>query len=363
MNKILKTFRNYFCYCGIEKEEYQAVKKSAYVSNFNVWKLLHVLMAGVFTVLFISSLVSELLRQNMFFYLALMIYSIIATVLFFFILKKDSLISQLVIYLSISALFVFSALITQNKPDVPATTFIVFLLITPMFMIDKPYYMAIELGVASVVFLVWMYYVKSYDVWVMDMINVLIFLGVGIFIHIIANSVRIKEFVLTRQINIQKDLDDLTGLQNKGAITRQINEYLNDKSKNKGIMFLLDIDGFKKINDTFGHDVGDVVLNKLGVFLKNKFINGEIVGRFGGDEFIIFIKDDNDKELASRAATEIVDGAANSVSYPYQQEPLQVSMGIAIYRGSEKNYSEIFKKADIALYQAKANKRIRYSFY
>ena len=363
MSKILKTVRNYFCYCGIEKEEYQAVKKSAYVSNFNVWKLLHVLMAGVFTVLFVSSLISELLRQNMFFYLALMIYSIIATVLFFFILKKDSIISQLVIYLSISALFVFSALITQNKPDVPATTFIVFLLITPMFMIDKPYYMAIELGVASLVFLVWMYYVKSYDVYLMDMINVLIFLGVGIFIHIIANSVRIKEFVLTRQINIQKDLDDLTGLQNKGAITRQINEYLNDKSKDKGLMFLLDIDGFKKINDTFGHDVGDVVLNKLGVFLKNKFINGEIVGRFGGDEFIIFIKDVNDKEHAGQIATEVVDGAASFISYPNQVEPISISMGISIYRGSEKNYSEIFKKADIALYQTKANKRIHYSFY
>ena len=363
MNKILKTVRNYFCYCGIEKEEYQAVKKSAYISNFNVWKLLHVLMAGAFTILFVSSLISELLKQNMFFYLALMVYSIIATVLFFFVLKKDSIISQLVIYLSISALFVFGALITQNKPTVPATMFIVLLLVTPMFMIDKPYFMAIELVVASVVFLVWMYYVKPYEVFEMDMVNVLIFLGVGIFIHIIANSVRIKEFVLTRQINIQKDLDDLTKLQNKGSITRQINEYLNDKSKDKGIMILLDIDGFKKINDSYGHDVGDIVLRNLGSFLQSKFINNEIVGRFGGDEFIIFIKDANDKDQASLIAAEIFEGASNSVTYPNQVEPISVSMGIAIYRGIEKNYSEIFKKADIALYQAKANKRVHYSFF
>ena len=363
MNKFLRTVRNYFCYCGIEKEEYLAVKKSAYVSNFNVWKLLHVLMAGAFTFLFINSLFADILESNKYFYMALMIYSIAVAVLFFFVLKKDSIVSQLVIYLSISMLFLFGAFITQNKPEVPATTFIVFLLITPMFMIDRPYYMTIELGVASTVFLVWMYYVKSYEIWEMDMINVLIFLGIAIFIHIIANSVRIKEFVLTRQINIQKDLDDLTGLQNKGSITRQINEYLNDKSKDKGIMILLDIDGFKKINDSFGHDVGDVVLHNLGVFLKNKFINGEIVGRFGGDEFIIFIKDVNDKEHAGQIATEVIDGAANSISYPNQLEPISISMGISIYRGLEKNYSEIFKKADIALYQTKANKRIHYSFY
>ena len=283
--------------------------------------------------------------------------------LFFFILKKDAIITQLFIYLSISALFVFGALITQNKPTVPATMFIVLLLVTPMFMIDKPYFMALELIVASIVFLVWMHFVKPYEVWEMDLVNICIFCVIGIFIHIIANSVRIKEFVLTRKINIQKDLDDLTGLQNKGSITRQINEYLNDESKDKGMMLLLDINGFKKINDTFGHDVGDVVLRNFGTFLKNQFNNGEIVGRFGGDEFIIFIKDNNERENAIKTANEIVSGAASSVSYPNQEEPISVGIGIALYRGVEKNYSEIFKKADIALYQTKANRRIHYSFY
>ena len=197
----------------------------------------------------------------------------------------------------------------------------------------------------------------------MDLINTLIYLFVGIFLHIIANSIRIREFVLTRKINIQKDLDDLTGLKNKGAITRKINEYLLDESKNKGLMILLDVDRFKAINDTFGHDVGDVVLNKLGTFLLNKFINGEIVGRFGGDEFIIFVKNVNDTEYATHIAAEIIDGASNFITFPEQKEPIQISMGIAIYQGLEKNYSEIFKKADIALYKTKADRKEGYSFY
>ena len=286
--KFLRTLRNYFCYCGIEKEEFNAIKKNAYVSNFAVWRMLHLLMTAVFAFLSVSSLFNEMLKVNRLFYLGAFVYSAVALALFF-ILKKDSIVAQLLIYLSISMLFLFGCFITQNKPEVPATTFFVLLLLTPMFMIDKPFFMAIEMTVASVIFLIWMRGVKPYDIWKMDFINVLIYLVVAIFIHIIANSIRIKEFVLTREIKLQKDTDDLTGLKNKGALTRAINEFLADAAKDKGIMFLLDIDHFKAINDTYGHDIGDSVIRQIGDFLRGEFKNGEIVGRFGGDEFIVFI--------------------------------------------------------------------------
>ena len=221
--KLLRTIRDYICYCGIGKDEYNALKKDAYVSNYRVWRVLHILMAVVFGMLFTSSIISNVMKVNQAFYMAAMIYSVAATCLFF-ILRKDSLVAQLIIYLSISMLFLFGGFISQNKPDVPAATFIAFLLITPMFMIDKPYFMAIELGVASAVFLIWMHAVKPHDIWQYDLINVITFTFVGIFLHIISNSIRIKEFVLTRKINIQKDTDELTGLKNKGALTREINE-------------------------------------------------------------------------------------------------------------------------------------------
>ena len=78
-----------------------------------------------------------------------------------------------------------------------------------MFMIDKPYFKAFELCTASVIFLAWMYTVKPYDVWRYDLINVIIYTVIGVFLHIISNSIRIREFVLTRKINIQKDTDEL----------------------------------------------------------------------------------------------------------------------------------------------------------
>ena len=361
--KMLYTLRNYILYCGIEKDAYNPVKKDAYVSNFMVWRILHGLMTFVFALLFVGSLSVDIMAKNKLFYLAMLVYSIVVTCLFLFVLKKDSLVAQLIIYLSISMLFLFGAMITQNRPDAPATTFIVMLLITPMFMIDKPYFIAIELGVASAIFLVWMHGVKPYDIWKMDAANVISYAFVGIFLHVIANSIRIKEFVLTREIRIQKDTDELTGLMNKSAVTREINNFLADKSRNKGLMFLLDIDRFKSINDTYGHDVGDSVIRQFGALLRDAFTHGEIIGRFGGDEFILFIKDTDNARIAEEAAHRIIDGAAERIKLPNGERSVSVSVGIAAYHGAETNYSEIFKKADIAMYRAKADRTTQLSFY
>ena len=360
--KASRIIRNYFCYCGIDKDEYNALKKDAYVSNFVIWRVLHFVMAAVFGLLFISTLFSDMMKINRLFYGAAFIYSV-AAICLFYILRKDSLAAQLIIYLSISLLFLFGGLITQNKPDIPATTFIALLLITPMFMIDKPFFMAFELCTASTVFLIWMHSVKPYDVWKFDLINVITYTFVGIILHIISNSIRIREFVLTRKINIQKDTDELTGLRNKGALTLAINEFLADDSSDRGTMFLLDVDRFKAINDTYGHDVGDDVIIQLGSFLASRFTGDEITGRFGGDEFIVFIKGTDDLQTARDIADSIVTGVSGSVVLPDREQKISISIGIAVYNGLEKNYSEIFKKADTALYQSKADPVNRFRFY
>ena len=360
--KVLRLIRNYICYCGIEKQEYKEVKKYAYVSNFDVWRILHFLMVAAFGTMAILSFTIPYLSSAKFIYLGGFGYSVLATILFF-VLKKESVVGQLLIYLSISVLFLFGAFITLDKPNTPAMAFVAFLLITPVFMIDKPYFMSIELTAASAIFLVWMYFVKDPEVWKIDLVNTIAFTVIGIFVHIIVNSFRIKEFVLIKKINIQKDLDDLTGLKNKSGLTREINEFVTKNTTGKGLFFVLDIDYFKTINDTYGHDVGDNILMELGAILKQKFDNNTIVGRFGGDEFIIFIKNTDEVHVASRVATEIYNEVSEAIKLPNNGEKLTVSMGIAIYHGEEKNYSEIFKKADMALYKTKANRKIKYSIF
>lgn len=360
--KFLRLLRNYFFYCGLEKDDYNSLKKDAYVSNFVIWRALHIFMAVIFGGLFVTSLFDSMLGMNRIFYFAAFIYSAF-TIPCFFVLNKKSIIPQLLIYLTMSVLFIFGCLISYNKPWGHATTFVTLLLVLPMFMVDKPFFMAIELSCASTLFLVWMHGVKPYDVWRTDFVNVVVYTILGIFLNIIANSIRIREFVLTREIQRQKDLDELTDLKNKGALTREINDFFADPSTEKGIMFMLDIDHFKAINDSYGHDAGDDVLNQFGHFLKEEFVNGEIVGRFGGDEFIVFIKNTDSLDEVDSISNRIRSLAVEKVIMPESLGKIGVSIGVAIYQGREKNFSEIFKKADTALYLSKADDKKEYHIF
>lgn len=359
---ILKTMRNYYCYCGIEKDKYNAVKRDAYISNYEVWRILHFLMAAVFFLLFIVSLRHSVMQTSRSLYLTGFLYSV-GAIACFFALKKDSILAQFLIYLSISFLFLFACFLNLNKPESNATTFIVLLLVTPMFMIDKPYFMTIELCAASAIFLIWMRGAKPMNVWQLDLINVITFTVIGSFLNVIANSLRIREFVLTRRLRIQRDTDEMTGLRNKASLTREINRFLADESTDRGLLFVLDVDRFKSINDVYGHDVGDDVIIQLGRYLGGRFTDQDIVGRFGGDEFIVFIRNNDDLEYARRTAAEIVEGVSKGVTLPDHESGVSISIGIAAYNGREKNYSEIFKKADIALYKAKADPENRFYVY
>lgn len=354
-----RVVRNYLFYCGIDKEDYYAVRKATHVSNFKTWRILNCLMTAAFALLFIDTFLSNALAENRWYYLAFLLYSALTTLAFFFI-KKESYLAQLWIYVSISALLFFGCLISANHPEIPANTFIVMLLITPLFIIDKAIFTGIELAAASALFTVWTYYAKPHDIWELDYINVIIFGVLGFVIHIISNSVRIREFVLARKLKIQKDIDDLTDLKNKGALTRAIDKVLANPEKEKGIFCILDIDHFKMINDTYGHTVGDSVIHQLGVYLGSYFTGGEIVGRFGGDEFIFFIEGADDRETAKRIADEILAGVPEHIVLPDETKKVNASIGIALYHGVEQNYSEIFNKADAALYEVKSDRTKRY---
>ena len=78
---------------------------------------------------------------------------------------------------------------------------------------------------------------------------------------------------------------------------------------------------------------------------------------------MIFFKDEDDADIALKTASEIVNETSQRIKLPNDEVTFSVSIGIAIYHGQEKNYSELFKKADIALYKTKANRQVKYSLY
>lgn len=156
-----------------------------------------------------------------------------------------------------------------------------------------------------------------------------------------------------RILQEKADTDLLTGLNNKLATERKIKEYLEEYPNSKAMMFVLDIDNFKKINDTMGHAFGDEVLRNLGKHISSNFRVTDIVGRTGGDEFTILLKNLKDDESVEREARKLVNFFKGFQVGEYVKYSATASIGAAVYPEDGTNFEALYKSADSALYIAK----------
>ncbi len=156
------------------------------------------------------------------------------------------------------------------------------------------------------------------------------------------------------KVNEKSKYDFLTGLYNRETFEKEFEDFRNkDFDSNKvSAIFILDLDNFKKINDTFGHGTGDIVLKETSVILKNNLRSFDIIGRLGGDEFIILIKNLNSLEEIYKIAKRLNNNLIKTYIQNNQSINTSVSIGIAeIEKG--KTLKEICEKADKALYKVK----------
>ena len=163
-----------------------------------------------------------------------------------------------------------------------------------------------------------------------------------------------------RQVSQSRDLykkdaeiDKLTGLLNKIDFESVCKDYINHLSEDEtAAFFVIDLDYFKEVNDTFGHQFGDLVLKRFAVELQNEFSSCGFVGRFGGDEYVVLLKNIENKNFVIDKAKSIVKMTRN-LKFPNKEVYLSASIGIAIFSGEEKSYSEIFSAADESVYIVK----------
>lgn len=152
--------------------------------------------------------------------------------------------------------------------------------------------------------------------------------------------------------------DDLTGLQNRKAVYARLRqEFLRLKRSGRGYAVLyLDIDHFKRINDTFGHETGDQVLHELAKVLVASVRESDLVARHGGEEFMIVLQD-TDMDGAVTLAEKIC-AAVSSHEFPLVRQ-VTTSIGVTIAAGKDIGEEDAVRRADAALYQAKAEGRNR----
>ncbi|UOE93238.1 diguanylate cyclase [Alkalihalobacillus sp. LMS39] len=195
------------------------------------------------------------------------------------------------------------------------------------------------------------------DVNILFIFNI-IFLLSSIFVKICVNYVREANDVYRKMIRLSVE-DHVTGLLNRRGFFQEMNKVFENYNEHDSSLFsfiIADIDYFKKVNDTYGHSVGDVVLEEVGKIIKESMSKTDVVARIGGEEFGLLVSTSSKEEavmIAERVREKIEHHKFHAGGTTFS---VTLSLGIATY-ASTLDEAKLFRLADQALYEAKAKGR------
>lgn len=149
--------------------------------------------------------------------------------------------------------------------------------------------------------------------------------------------------------------DELTGLKNRSMVYSELQDAINRSGKveTKIAVYFLDLNKFKDINDTLGHDVGDEVLIETARILTEKVRSRDDIFRLGGDEFLIIAQDISHQSGIDRLTLKIIEKFSSPILIKGKRLPISLSIGVASYPNDSLNGEKLIKFADIAMYEAK----------
>ena len=176
------------------------------------------------------------------------------------------------------------------------------------------------------------------------------------------NRTRVRLIAGQQKSQYQADTDLLTGLTMRTAAQQMIQDHL--KTDKHGVMMLLDLDRFKSVNDRLGHQMGDKVLVDVAADLKKMFRNSDVLSRLGGDEFVVYMKSVPEKDWALQRASQVVREVRRWVGNGTTNIQVTASVGIVMTDMVARNYDDLYRAADIAMYTAKhegGNKALFYT--
>ena len=184
--------------------------------------------------------------------------------------------------------------------------------------------------------------------------------GVSHFIGIVRDIKERKE--AEQKIDYLAHHDFLTGLPNRAYFSEILNHSIALAKRERGhlAVLFLDLDGFKKINDTLGHKAGDLLLQGVAQRLTASVRESDTVARIGGDEFILLLQSVSSPENAAATAQKIIENLAAAFDLNETSGRVGASIGIALYPQHGEQFEELLRRADEAMYQSKQNGKNTY---
>lgn len=189
---------------------------------------------------------------------------------------------------------------------------------------------------------------------------IFVFICIVVIINIVS---RIRSNEKRKELEDKADTDLLTGLNNKLATERKIKDFMAHNPDTQSMLFMVDVDNFKKVNDTMGHAFGDEVLRSLGKQIGGIFRASDIVGRVGGDEFMVFLKGIATEENILKEAAKMETFFKNFQAGEYVKYKATASIGVAIYPQEGADFETLYKAADQGVYKAKKRGKNQLAFY
>lgn len=185
--------------------------------------------------------------------------------------------------------------------------------------------------------------------------------------YLLSSFYKMNEKVHTRTENLDYKAhhDELTGLKNRTSMHLEIEDdikHLKD-FKTKFAVLFLDLNKFKELNDTLGHDAGDAMLIETASRLKDSVRCEDIVFRLGGDEFLVLLKNIKNSLEVENVLSHILEAIKTPVMIQGKPIDISISIGVAISPDDTQSSDEILKYSDIAMYEAKKDKSIAYKFF
>ena len=278
------------------------------------------------------------------------------------------------VFASITILLSYGVISSVAQPYMPATMFLVLLVLTSLSFIGRMYIMIFLIIISVGSFLFTSYLFKTFSIAYHDTYNVSVISTLSILLHYTFQRTRVAQFILyQRDLLVQKELeikssfDALTSLLNRGKFFSAAEEILRAQKKEYITLCLLDLDGFKQINDNLGHQMGDKVIQTVGsTLLKELRLDTpdrmnfsawnlselrSLAGRLGGDEFIVLIRGRTSRAEVTELLQKMLD-ALNSVRFD-GLDGIHAYFGVTEIGEADKDIDNAYKRADEALYESK----------
>ena len=170
------------------------------------------------------------------------------------------------------------------------------------------------------------------------------------------------------KINALAFFDPLTGLPNRTLLLDRLKQAAGSRSEEHSALLFIDLDHFKTLNDTLGHDMGDLLLKQVAQRLLDGVREGDTVARLGGDEFVVLLTSLHGDQAEAALGTELVaKKLLAALNQPYALDKVvhrcSASIGVTLFRGKSASMDELMKQADLAMYRSKAAGRNAVQFF